>query len=204
MSETQPLDCRGLQCPRPVVMARKALDAMPDGALDVLVSLEVQAANLVQLAEAAGWPTEVEQFGDHFRVTVHKSGPSTAAPASAPVAACGPPIANATFLFGSDELGHGDPDLGRLLTQLMLRTLADSETPPRRLLFLNTGVRLACEGSPVLDALRALEDRGVEILACGTCLDYLALMAKLGVGRITNMHDIVESLVSAQPLIAPT
>jgi selenium metabolism protein YedF len=202
MSDTQALDCRGLQCPQPVMAARKALDAMPVGDLTVLVSLEVQVTNLVQLSRDAGWSADSESHGDHFSVTIHKSGPPAAQPDAAASPAEAQSIAGATFVFGSDALGSGDNDLGRLLIQLLLRTLADGDEVTRRLIFLNTGVNLCCEGSPILDALQALEAKGTEILACGTCLDYLGRVKAQRVGRVTNMHDIVGYLVSARPLIS--
>jgi selenium metabolism protein YedF len=185
-------------------MARKALDEMPVGVLQVLVSLEVQMRNLVQLAEGAGWPADAQRVGDHFLVTIRKTGPAAVEPQAAVLQGDAPSVANATFVFGSDELGHGEPDLGRLLLQLMVRTLADGDPAPRRLIFLNTGVRLVCEGSPILDALRALEDKGVDLLACGTCLDYLGLLDLLRAGHVSNMHDIVGFLTTAGNLITAT
>ena len=68
---------------------------------------------------------------------------------------------------------------------------------PERIFFLNSGVKLAVEGSPVLDDLRALSERGVTILACGTCLEFYGLKEKLAVGEITNMYAIAEALMGA-------
>ncbi|UCC59659.1 MAG: sulfurtransferase-like selenium metabolism protein YedF [Dehalococcoidia bacterium] len=91
------------------------------------------------------------------------------------------------FLIQSEGLGRGDDRLGSLLMGNFLRQLGESENRPAGLVFWNTGVRLVCEGSGVLDPLKRLEAQGVEIMACTTCLEYLDLADKLAVGRTTTM-----------------
>ena len=79
----------------------------------------------------------------------------------------------------------------------------DLEPKPSRLILINSGVQLAAEGSNVLDTLRALSEEGVEILSCGTCLDFYKLKEKMKVGVISNMYDIIQSMVEADRLIRP-
>jgi selenium metabolism protein YedF len=79
----------------------------------------------------------------------------------------------------------------------------DLETKPSRLILINSGVRLATEGSEVLETLRALSQKGIEILSCGTCLDFYGLKQKLKVGVVSNMYDIAQSLLEADRLIRP-
>src|SRR3974390_2026213 len=98
------------------------------------------------------------------------------------------------FYFSSDAIGSGNDELGRLLMRNLLKALLDSPPLPERMVFLNSGVRLTTEGSPVLESLKEFENQGVEILSCGTCLDYFSLKDKLMVGKVTNMFDIISSL----------
>lgn len=192
------VDARGLACPRPVVMTKKALDEMGAGVLAVLVSQEVQSRNVSQVAEAAGYRADVEKMGDYFRVTIYKPQASPQ-PEPGPSAAVERPhpLSPVTFLLTSDALGSGDEQLGRLLAQLMIQTLSEAEAIPARLIFMNSAVRLVCKGSAVLEPLAALQERGVELLACGTCLQHFGLLDEVQVGTISNMYDIVEALMSA-------
>jgi selenium metabolism protein YedF len=100
-------------------------------------------------------------------------------------------------------MGIGEEALGAILMRSFLKTLVDIETKPSRLILVNSGVRLSSEGSEVLETLRALSENGVEILSCGTCLDFYGLKEKLKVGKISNMYDIAQSLMEADRLIRP-
>ena len=84
-----------------------------------------------------------------------------------------------------------------------LKTLLDLKPIPSNLIFINSGVRLTTEGSAVLETLKALSEKGVDILSCGTCLDFYGLKEKLKVGIISNMYDIAQSLLEADRLIRP-
>lgn len=107
----------------------------------------------------------------------------------------------AVILIGDDSLGVGDRELGKMLMKSFLNTLFDSQPRPAKLIFINNGVKLTTERSKVLDAMKALEEKGVDIFSCGTCLDYYGLRDKLKVGRITKMPDTVNSLLSASKVI---
>jgi selenium metabolism protein YedF len=99
-----------------------------------------------------------------------------------------------TFWFVSDTLGSGDDELGRILMRSFVYSLARAESRPERLLFMNGGVRLTCEGSEVLDDLRAMADAGTVVRSCGTCLDFLHLKEKLAVGEVGDMAGSVAAL----------
>ena len=107
----------------------------------------------------------------------------------------------ATIFFGSDRIGSGDDDLGAVLMRAAAKTLGALDPLPEVCLFMNAGVRLCCEGSAVLDALRDLEARGVELLCCGTCLDWFHLKDELTVGRASNMLEILTRQNTAARLI---
>jgi selenium metabolism protein YedF len=102
------------------------------------------------------------------------------------------------FIIKSDVIGRGDDDLGRLLMASFLRLLAEGQEKPAAMVFLNSGVRLVCEGSSLLAHLKRLNEQGVEMLACTTCLEYFDLMDRLKVGRPTTMVKTIESMLSAE------
>ena len=103
-------------------------------------------------------------------------------------------MAKKNFLIQSEGLGRGEDILGGLLMANFLRLLGESSEKPESLVFWNTGVRLVCEGSKVLDHVRRLEAQGVTILACTTCLEYLDLVDKLAVGKPTSMVKSIETM----------
>lgn len=105
--------------------------------------------------------------------------------------------------FKYDRMGRGDDELGRLLLRNFIKCLRETSPLPDRMLFLNGGVRLSTEGSPVIDDLLELSGRGVEMLTCGTCLDFFDLRERLRVGRATTMREMAQTMIDADRLIEP-
>ena len=103
-------------------------------------------------------------------------------------------MAAKAFLIQSEGLGKGNDELGKILMANFLRLLGESKDKPATLIFWNTGVRLVCQDSPFLDHLKKLEQQGVEILACTTCLEYLELVDKIIVGKPTTMVRSIQSM----------
>jgi len=101
------------------------------------------------------------------------------------------------FLITSDVMGRGEDELGGLLMANFLRLLGESSEKPATMVLLNSGVRLVCDGSNVLGHVRKLEEQGVEMLACTTCLEYFDLMDKLKVGKPTTMAKSIQSMMNA-------
>jgi selenium metabolism protein YedF len=105
-------------------------------------------------------------------------------------------------VLGSANIGRGDDTLGAVLTRNFLRMLRDNEPRPATLIFINTGVRLTTEGTPVLEEMLELEKLGVELLSCGTCLDFFNIREKLIAGRASNMGEIYAQLGAAGKVIS--
>lgn len=190
----QTVDARGLACPQPVILTRRAMrEGRP---LCTVVDNEVALANVSRMAAAAGWSVEVQRLEDGTRITLRPADqdvvPEAVAEPEAPAAA-GPTV----LLLASDGVGQGDATLGQLLMRSLLHTLQEVEQRPDVVICLNHGVRLAVSGSPVLEDLQMLERSGVSLLICGTCLDYLHLKDSLAVGTISNMYTIAETLLGA-------
>lgn len=100
-------------------------------------------------------------------------------------------------------LGVGDEALGSILMRSFLKTLLELEKKPLRLILINSGVRLASEGSEVLETLKMLSEKGIDVISCGTCVDFYGLKEKIRVGRISNMYEITQSLLEADRLLRP-
>lgn len=185
------VDARGLPCPRPVVETKKALDAIQKGTVTVLVDSAESRENVRRFAVGLGCQVEVTERDGAYCLEI--TGGQAAEPERK--------MSGDVVLICSDRLGIGDERLGEILMRAFLNTLWDSEPRPGKLVFMNDGVRLTSGGSEGLDTLMLLERDGVQIVSCGTCLDYYGLKEQLGVGLVTNMYDTVNSLLAADKVI---
>jgi len=192
MPVVEEIDVRGLGCPIPVVKTKKALESMEEGELTVLIERSDGCENVKRFAESQGCEVAVEEKDNLFYIHIRKEKT-----AQSPL----PKQSRDVVFITTERLGTGDPQLGDILMKAFLNTLWDAEPKPAKILFLNDAVRLTTEGSEVLDSLKLLEEAGVEIFSCGTCLEYYQLKDKLKAGLITNMYDTVDSLLSAGKVI---
>ncbi len=106
------------------------------------------------------------------------------------------------IFVNSDRIGDGDAELGLKLMQSFLYSLARTAEKPSAVLFMNSGVRLTCEGSAALDDIRMLAADGVAIKSCGTCLDFYGLTDALGVGEVGNMNGTAETFMAASDVVS--
>ncbi len=193
------IDCRGLACPQPVMTTKKALDQLKEGELVVLVDNTVSCNNVERFAQSQGCSVEVEQRGEDFSLLIRKGKIRQETELTKEKEKA----KKVVVYINSHLMGNGDEALGSFLMKAFLKTLVDLDTKPNRLVLVNSGVQLASEGSKVLDTLMVLSERGVEILSCGTCLDFYGLKGKLKVGAVSNMVEIIQSMVEADRLIKP-
>lgn len=107
------------------------------------------------------------------------------------------------IVVSEDKMGRGNAELGTVLIKAFMHTVASQAKKPDVMIFYNTGVKLTVQGSDVLEDLKQLEREGVQILVCGTCLNYFEIKDKLAVGVVSNMYDIVEIMNSAGRLLVP-
>jgi len=109
---------------------------------------------------------------------------------------------NAVLVFKRFGMGDAPEDLQQLLASKFLGLINGASAIPGKVLFYTDGVKLACEDSPVLDQLRALEAKGVELILCQTCLDYFGLSDHVAVGVVGGMPDIIEAMQKAGKVIS--
>ncbi|KAF1084082.1 SirA-like protein [Sporotomaculum syntrophicum] len=188
------VDCRGLACPHPVINTKKALEEAGVDTITVIVDNDVARQNVTLFAQNAGHHVNEEQKDGFYHLTITRNDTSPVARTSACTAefsaATGTPAGGSVYFITSNELGQGSPDLGEVLIKSLFTTLTAMADPPVALLFLNTGVYLTCEGSPVQEQLEKLHAAGTTVLTCGTCLEYYHLKDKLLLGNISNMLEI--------------
>ena len=189
------LDCRGQQCPQPVVQTRKLMLAQPDSVLKVLVDDDVSRDNVTRLAKSLGYTASVTQAEATFEISL--------TPAVAPEKAIiGTAKPGPTVIFiASDEMGRGDSKLGQILMKNFIFTLIEADTSPDAIYFVNNGVKLSVGGSDVIEPLAELANRGVDIASCGLCLEFFNVKETLAVGRISNMLELVNALEGAGNII---
>ena len=191
------VNAMGDNCPIPVIKTKKAMDALtgPE-TIEVLVDNEIAVQNVTKMATSAGGKVTSEQkAGKEYVVTIEMEG--------APAAEDDAQDDNTVVVISSDRMGTGNDELGKVLIKGFIFAVTQLDKLPKTMLFYNGGATLTTEGSDSLEDLKSLEAQGVEIMTCGTCLDYYGLKDKLAVGSVTNMYSIVETQAKATKIIKP-
>ena len=196
----------GDACPIPVVKTKKAIEALTaDETVVVLVDNETALQNVTKAARTMGFEVQQETVSDkEFKITIQVVK-GVAAPAEEAPAACSCEgyKKNVVVAVSSDKMGEGSEELGKVLIKAFFFALTQQDELPGTIIFYNGGVKLSTEGSPVLEDLKNLAAQGVEVISCGTCLNFYQLSEKLAVGEVSNMYDIVEHLRKADVVVKP-
>jgi len=191
----------GDNCPIPVIKTKKAIQALegPE-VIEVLVDNEIAVQNVTKMAANEGGEVTSEKLAEkEYKVTI-KFGDAVAAECEC---CCEEEKENLVVVISSDRMGIGNDALGKVLIKGFIFAVTQLENLPKAMLFYNGGATLTAEGSDSLADLQNLAEQGVEIMTCGTCLDYYGLKEKLAVGTVTNMYSIVETMAGADKIIQP-
>ncbi|MBN1339960.1 MAG: sulfurtransferase-like selenium metabolism protein YedF [Bacteroidales bacterium] len=199
------IDAKGKMCPVPLIMTKKALSEIQDNELlEVIIDNETSAKNVSRFCQDNGMQVKTERTGNIIHLVVSKTGVIVEnIPVEEYCALEAPLSSKMVIAFQRNKLGDGADELGILLMKAFINTLPEITVRPGSLVFLNSGVFLTLRDSPVLDALKTLEQNHSEILVCGTCLDYYAKKEELAVGTVSNMFDILERLSKAGHIVYP-
>jgi selenium metabolism protein YedF len=200
MSE-KTLDCRGLACPNPVIKTKELIDRGDVRQLTVLVDNPAAQENVSRFLQRAGFQVSEAGRGDSLAVTGSRAGAGTC---QIMVPKPEEALRKILVLMGADQLGRGDELLGTKLIANFIATLKEMGPDLWCVVLLNAGVKLAVAGSEVLAGLRNLEQSGVRLLVCGTCLNHFQLLEAKQVGETTNMLDIVTAMQLADKVITLT
>lgn len=199
------VNAMGDTCPIPVVKTKDAIRRLgaDGGVVETLVDNEIAVQNLTKMANQKGYGVESEKLGEsEYRVTM-TVGAGADLPAGNEETLCAVPAGqkNTVVVVAADHMGEGQGELGKNLLKAFLYALSQQERLPKTILFYNGGASLTCQGSLSLEDLQSMAERGVEILTCGTCLNFYGLTDKLQCGTIGNMYDIVETMTKAGKVI---
>ncbi len=186
------VQARGLPCPQPVLLTKKAMQEADD--ILTIVDGPDQAENVARMARQAGWQVEVNGKEEAVYVRIIRPQRLSQEQKEEPRAAAGPLV----LVVPGGTMGRGEStELGEILIRSFFHTLLEIERRPDVIVLYNSGVRLVVEGSPILEDLRTLSEQGVQILVCGTCLGHFDLKDRVAVGTISNMYTISETLLRA-------
>lgn len=185
------IDARGIDCPKPVIMTKNALDEVEEGTCHIIADNKACVMNMQKFAEGQNFSFKSEDRDDgNWDLYVTKEKGQEEENSSEETVHLGDDF---IIVFNSDRMGE-DEKLGKILVKSFVYTVTETKPLPKAMVFYNTGAHLTIDGSPVLEDLQKLEEMGVEITTCGTCLDYFENLDDLAVGTLSNMYDIYEKM----------
>ena len=207
------VDARGLDCPKPLLRTKQALEQEDFETITVLVGNVPARENILRFLGHSGMKNiEWSELGnDEFSISAIRGEESSASetddkPAIKPVKLSpqSSEAAGKTVLIASSRMGFGKEELGRLLLKGYVYTMTQLDIPPRCIVLMNEGVKLSLQDSESLEDLKSLVGKGVKLLVCGTCLDFLNVRDEMKVGVISNMYEIASELHAPGELISLT
>jgi len=204
MSDIKIINAAGLGCPQPVILTRQAMENHDK--VKVIVDNDTALENIRRLGAKLGCDVVSEaKAGGIFEITLMRKpgAPIPAQDISVTCDASPSPSRPFVIVCAEDKMGRGNDELGSVLMRAFLHTICLQKEKPDVMIFYNTGVKLTLQGAETLDDLKELATAGIEILVCGTCLNYFDVKDKLGVGVVSNMYDIAGTMSKAGRLLTP-
>lgn len=199
------VDAKGKLCPVPLIMTKKALGEIKESeSLRILIDNDTSVKNVTRFLEEHGLKVHAEKKGNVSELIINKTGDMPSSTNAEDFCSVEEnKTNNYVVAFQRNRLGDGAEELGEILIKALVNTLPEITLKPKTIVFLNSGIFLALNDSLVLESLKKLDQMGVEILVCGTCLDYYKKKEELGVGKVSNMYDILERLSQSGNVVYP-
>jgi selenium metabolism protein YedF len=185
------IDCTGLQCPTPVSKVKKYFDSIGEGEAIVLLDNEIASGNVTRYAMSHGYHVESMEMNGMHELVIEKRG-------------CLEILEDnkkTSILISSEKFGEGSDKVGDTLMMKYIDVLSEEDRLPTALIFANSGVKLLCEGSKVIEGIKLLEEKRVKIYCSETCLKDYKIDDKLLVGKRVDMTDIVDIMNKAENFI---
>ena len=192
------IDAKGKACPMPVIMAKKEIDTGVKF-FDIEVDNKIAVENLKKLANSQGFTTTIEENDSNFKVNF-SNGCEECEEVLAKVEGK-KPLGNWSIFINKEIIGAGNEELGQSLMKMFIYTISEGEDLPKSILFMNGGVKVPSLNEQGIEHLKVLQDKGVELLVCGACLNFYGLEDKLEVGKISNMYEITNAMKEASKVI---
>lgn len=192
------IDAKGKNCPMPVIMAKKEIDSGVKF-FEIEVDNKIAVENLKKLANSQGFTTIIKENNGNFKVDF-SNGCEECEEVLAKVEGK-KPLGNWAIFVNKEIIGAGNDELGQSLMKMFFYTISEGEDLPKSILFMNGGVKVPTLNDQAIEHLKVLQDKGVELLVCGACLNFYELENKLEVGTISNMYDITNAMKEASKVI---
>lgn len=197
------IDVKGKKCPMPLIETKKALKEIGTSqALKIITDSENAVKNVTHYLEDNSMPVSTVKVGNAWEISVNKGEQDIENTVPEAYCATSEEKDNSyVVVYAKDRIGEGSDELGNALVGAMLNTIKEMDTLPQKIIFMNSGINLVVNGSFVIPQLKELEQKGVEMISCGTCLDYFDKMEEVAVGRVSNMMEIMEAMLNAGKVI---
>lgn len=197
------IDVKGMPCPMPLIETKKALKEIEEGeSLKIIIDNATSVTNVLHFLGDNGVPVTESRNGNITELTVNKQGTDIEnAEVDEYCEIELPKDNNFVLVFAKNRIGEGAEELGKMLVGGFLNTFKEMEKLPQKVIFLNSGVDLVLKDAPTIPVLKEYENLGVEILACGTCLDFYKKVDEVAVGRVSNAYDILNATINAGKVI---
>lgn len=192
------IDAKGKNCPMPVIMAKKEIEAGVNF-FEIEVDNKIAVENLKKLAKSQGFELKVINDKNNFKVEF-SNGCEECQDILNKLEGK-KELGNWTVFVNKETIGSGNDELGKSLMKMFMYTISESEDLPSSILFMNGGVKVPTLNEQAIEHLKVLEGKGVELLVCGACLNFYGLEDGLAVGKISNMYDITNIMKEAEKVI---
>lgn len=196
MDKIVKIDAIGDKCPLPVIKTKNALKEIESGVLEVLVDNEISMENVEKMCLEKKLSYSIVKDNNIYKISIVKTDESKKESEE-------DTNLGTVIVIDSDEMGKGDPKLGKALMKAFIYTLTELETLPEKIILYNKGVFLAAEGSDSIEDLEKLSSLGVNIFSCGACVNFYELVEKVKIGSVTNMYNILNLQTKAKRIIKP-
>jgi selenium metabolism protein YedF len=202
------IDAKGKNCPMPVIMAKKEIDG-GNNSFVVEVDNNIAVQNLQKLANSQGFITELKKDNEIFKVNFSKTSDVTINEEECEecneildkIEENKKNLGSWSVFIGKEIIGAGNEELGKSLMKMYFYTISEGKDLPKSVLFMNDGVKVPTLNEQAIEHLMDLEEKGVEILVCGACLNFYGLEENLKVGKVSNMYDITNRMKEASKVI---
>jgi selenium metabolism protein YedF len=201
---THTIDATGLICPQPLILTRKTLkQSMPGDILQIICDNRTAYQNVLTFLKDQSLEPKGREEEGVFSIEVINlakdadTGVEKCCTVSVPISS------DYVVVISSDKMGEGDPQLGMILMKGFLNSLHEQEIMPTHLVFYNSGAKMVIPEAGVLSSLKELEEKGVEILVCGTCVDFYGIKEQMAVGKISNMFTITGTMANTGHVVKP-
>ncbi|WP_316900582.1 sulfurtransferase-like selenium metabolism protein YedF [Pseudodesulfovibrio indicus] len=195
------IDCKGLPCPQPVLRAKEAIEKDAPSKLVLVVDNDAARENVSRFLTMQGYTVQAEPSGANHVITGTREGECAECAVMSEAEITAETNEKILVFIPAETLGSGDDTLGGNLMYNFILTLKELGSDLWRIILVNGGVKLAVRGNRCQEKLKELEDAGVSVLVCGTCLEFFGLNDQRGVGDVTNMLDVVTSFQLATKTI---